>query len=206
MAEQKSAGRTAHQMTDWTDLSYAVVDVEGNGQQPPDLVELAVVPIVGGVIGEPVSWLTRPDYAITPMAQRVHGVSNKDVADVPVFADIKDDVLKALDVSAFVAHNAHVDANVLRRKLPGWICPEVFDTLKLARRFVPGQISFRLGSLVDAFNLAVDLPEGLRPHRATYDALVAARLFVRLATTAGSLEELRGNPPRGGTDDAPALF
>ena len=40
-------------MTDWTSLRYAVVDVEGNGQQPPDLVELAVVPIVGGIIGEP---------------------------------------------------------------------------------------------------------------------------------------------------------
>lgn len=193
-------------MADWTELSYAVVDVEGNGQQPPDLLELAVVPIVGGVIGEPVSWLMRPDYAITPMAQRVHGISNKDVAGAPVFADIKDDVLGALDVSAFVAHNAHVDANVLRRKLPGWICPEIFDTLKLSRRFVPGQISFRLGSLVDVFNLAVGLPEGLRPHRATYDALVAARLFVRLATAAGSLEELRGNPPRRGTDEAPALF
>ncbi|MGH3857951.1 MAG: hypothetical protein ACRDR6_31580 [Pseudonocardiaceae bacterium] len=25
-------------MADWTRLSYVVVDVEGNGQQPPDLV------------------------------------------------------------------------------------------------------------------------------------------------------------------------
>ncbi|MGH3795277.1 MAG: hypothetical protein ACRDSP_10340 [Pseudonocardiaceae bacterium] len=31
-------------MTDWTALSFVVVDVEGNGQQPPDLVELAAVP------------------------------------------------------------------------------------------------------------------------------------------------------------------
>ncbi|MFF1957862.1 exonuclease domain-containing protein [Streptomyces sp. NPDC058220] len=66
-------------MADWTELSYAVVDVEGNGQQPPDLVELAVVPIVGGVIGEPVSWLMRPDHAITPMAQGIHGITNRDV-------------------------------------------------------------------------------------------------------------------------------
>ncbi|MCZ4123320.1 3'-5' exonuclease [Streptomyces sp. H39-S7] len=193
-------------MADWTELTYAVVDVEGNGQQPPELVELAVVPIVGGVIGEPVSWLMRPNYAITPMAQRLHGISNKDVADAPMFADIENDVLQALDVSAFVAHNAYVDTNVLRRKLPDWASPEVFDTLKLARRFLPGQVSFRLGSLVQAFNLDVDLPEGLRPHRATYDALVAARLFVRLATVAGSLEELRGTPPGGRVDEAPSLF
>jgi DNA polymerase III epsilon subunit-like protein len=31
-------------------------------------------------------------------------------------------------------------------------------------------------------------------HRATYDALVAARLFVRLATRGGGLEALRGRP------------
>ncbi|MFF2063938.1 exonuclease domain-containing protein [Streptomyces sp. NPDC058200] len=123
-----------------------------------------------------------------------------------MFADIKDDVLKALNVSAFVAHNAHVDANVLRRKLPGWVCPEVFDTLKLARRFVPGQASFRLGSLIEAFQLAEGLPHDMRPHRATFDALVAARLFVRLATAAGSLEELRGTPPGGRGYETPSLF
>lgn len=58
--------------------------------------------------------------------------------------------------------------------------------------------SYRLGSLVEAFNLADGLPEGLRPHRATYDALVAARLFVLLATKAASLDELRGQRQGGG--------
>ncbi|WP_198318745.1 hypothetical protein [Pseudofrankia inefficax] len=44
-------------MTDWTSLDYAFIDIEGNGQQPPDPVELAVAPITGGTIGEPASWL-----------------------------------------------------------------------------------------------------------------------------------------------------
>ena len=48
-------------MTDWASMRYAVVDVEGNGQQPPDLVELAVVPIVGGIIRHPATWLVRPN-------------------------------------------------------------------------------------------------------------------------------------------------
>ena len=70
-------------MTDWTSLAYAVVDVEGNGQQPPDLVELAVVPIVGGKIGEPRSWLVRPERSIKYYATRVHGLTNDDVASQP---------------------------------------------------------------------------------------------------------------------------
>ncbi|GAA1656918.1 hypothetical protein GCM10009765_03030 [Fodinicola feengrottensis] len=193
-------------MADWTSLSYVVVDVEGNGQQPPDLVELAAVPIVNGAIGEPVSWLVLPDEEITHFATRIHGLTNKDLANSPVFDAVKDDVLGALNVDALVAHNAHVDVGVLSRKLDDWQTPEVFDTLKLARRLVPGRDSYRLGRLVESFGLADGLPDDLSPHRATYDALVAARLFVLLAGKAATLEKLRGHPSEGDEHEAPALF
>lgn len=189
-------------MTDWTSLNFVVVDVEGNGRQPPDLVELAAVPIVGGVIGEPLSWLVKPDAPIKHFATRIHGLTNKDVADCPSFDAISGNVLAALDADALVAHNAHVDLGVLSRKLPDWEPPEVFDTLKLARRLVPGLDSYRLGSLVEAYSLAEGLPDGLSPHRATYDALVAAQLFVLLATEAAGLEDLRGQPPKEVDEDA----
>jgi exodeoxyribonuclease X len=97
-----------------------------------------------------------------------------------------------------VAHNAHVDFGVLRRHLGEWECPEVFDTLKLARRLLPGQAAYKLGALVAALGLADGLPAGLAPHRATYDALVTARLFVRIAASGGrplSLDDLRGQGP-----------
>jgi exodeoxyribonuclease X len=191
-------------MADWKSLNFVVVDVEGNGQQPPDLVELAAVPVVDGIIGEPVSWLVRPETSIKHFATRIHGLTNKDVADCPSFEDITSNVLAALNADALVAHNAHVDLGVLQRKLTGWEPPEVFDTLKLARRLIPGLGGYRLGNVVEAFSLAEGLPDDLSPHRATYDALVAARLFVLLATKAHSLEELRGQPPE--KVDENALF
>jgi exodeoxyribonuclease X len=194
-------------MTDWMSLTYVVVDVEGNGHHPPDLVELAAVRIVGGVIAEPVSWLVKPADPITGFARRIHGITNADVAGAPAFAAIRDQVLAALDTDALVAHNAHVDLGVLRRKLGDWREPEVFDTLTLARRLLPEAGTYRLGALVDAFDLADGLPEGLTPHRATYDVWVTARLFVRLAglpdTGPLSLQDLRGEAPE---EDAPALF
>lgn len=193
-------------MTDWTSLNYVVVDVEGNGQQPPDLIELAAVPIVGGVIAEPMCWLIKPETPITHFATRIHGLTNADVADCPMFEDIKDRVLHALNAPALVAHNAHVDVDVLRRKLGDWDVPEVFDTLKLARRLIPGQSSYKLGALVADLGLGTGSPDGLGPHRAMYDALVTAGLFVALAARAGSLEGLRGQPAEGGDDEAPALF
>jgi exodeoxyribonuclease X len=197
-------------MTDWTSLSYVVVDVEGNGAQPLDLVELATVPIIGGVIGEPASWLVKPDTPITPFARKVHGITNDTVADAAVFDAIKSEVLHALTADGLIAHNAHVDVGVLQRKLGDWEHPGIFDTLKLARRLFPDAGSYKLSALVKAFTLAKELPDGLAPHRATYDALVTARLFVRLATLPDTrpltLEQLRNPPPAGGGDDTPALF
>jgi len=197
-------------VTDWTSLNYVVVDVEGNGYQPPDLVELAVVRIVGGVIGELSSWLVRPLTRIKPMAEQIHGITNEQVAGLPLFESIKGDVLRSLKADALVAHNAHVDVGVLQRKLDDWECPEVFDTLKLARRLIPGRPSYRLGSLVEEFNLAEGMPTDLRPHRATYDALMAARLFIHMASQSGGdplpLEALRNQPTRGGRHETAALF
>jgi exodeoxyribonuclease X len=197
-------------MTDWTSLRYAVVDVEGNGQQPPDLVELAVVPIVSGQIQEPASWLVKPERPIKHFATRIHGITTEDVAEAPNFESIAGEVLASLDVPALIAHNAHVDIGVLQRELPGWQPPEVFDTLKLARRLLPDQPGYKLGMLVRALKLAEGLPDNLTPHRATYDALVTARLFVRLATVAEgpplTLQALRGESCGRSGHDTPSLF
>ncbi len=200
-------------MTDWTSLRYAVADVEGNGQQPPELVELAVLPITDGTIGELVSWLVKPLRPIKYFATSIHGISGKDVASAPAFAGIKHEVRRALADRVLVAHNAHVDIAVLRRELGGWEFPEVFDTLKLAKRLLPGRPSYKLGALVKALSLDDGMPPGLEPHRAAYDVLVTARLFVRLATRHDgsplSLDELRGqtgDQKPGGTDEAASLF
>jgi DNA polymerase III epsilon subunit-like protein len=190
-------------MTYWTERHYAVIDVEGNGQQPPDLVELAVVPIIRGRIGQPTSWLFRQSQPITLMARRVHGISNDMVAGAPPFADLEADVRAHLAGAVLVAHNAGVDLGVLRRTMPDLPPAGVLDTLRLSRRLQPQQPTHRLGALVEALHLAEEIPPALRPHRAGYDALVTARLFVRLATkpdgTPRSFEELRDRP---GSDDA----
>jgi DNA polymerase III epsilon subunit-like protein len=200
-------------MADWTSLSYAVTDVEGNGQQPPDLVEVAVLPITDGIIGEPVSWLVRPPRPIKSFATRIHGISGADVAGAPPFAEVRHEVCAALAGRVIVAHNAHVDISVLGRELGDWESPEVFDTLKLARRLLPGQPSYKLSALVRTLDLDHAVPPGLVPHRAAYDVLVTARLFAQLAAGHGGipadLEELRGPAPErnpGDSDETATLF
>src|ERR1700721_2091793 len=91
-----SAGRNHRTMTDWTSLRYAVVDVEGNGHQPPELVEVAVVPIAGGVAGEPVTWLIKPEHQIRYFATRIHGLTDQDVAGAPALAAVEPEVRAVL--------------------------------------------------------------------------------------------------------------
>jgi len=169
----------------WTAYDYAVVDVEGNGQQPPDLVEISIIAIKDGLIGQARTWLVCPPRPITPMARRFHRLTDDQLADAPLVADIDAELRRALSDKVFVAHNASVDLGVLGRELPGFQPARVLDTLKLARRLLPGRASYKLGALVDTFGLTEGLPADLMPHRATYDALVCARLLSHLATPAG---------------------
>lgn len=195
----------------WTACRYAVVDVEGNGQQPPDLVELAIVPIVEGVIRQPRTWLVKPPRPITAMARRFHKITDAEVVSCPAVSEVADEMREALAEAIFVAHNAHVDLGVLTRELPGFEPSEVIDTLKLAKKLAPSQVSYRLGGLAEAFCLADGLPQGLHAHRAAYDALVTARLLVRIATPTTAplaLADLLTRVTRGGNagDTAEALF
>lgn len=169
----------------WTAFDYVVVDVEGNGQRPADLVEISIVEIKGGLIGQPRSWLVRPPRPITSMARRFHRITDDQVADAPAVADIDAELRQALSDKVFVAHNAGVDLGVLGRELSGFQPARFVDTLRLARRLLPSRDSYRLGALVDAFGLASGLAADLVPHRATYDAVVCARLLSHLATSPG---------------------
>ena len=119
------------------------------------------------------------------MARRFHRITDDQLADAPTVADIEEQLRHALSDNVFVAHNASVDLGVLGRELPGFEPTQVLDTLKLARRLLPGRASYKLGALVDAFGLAKGIPADLMPHRATYDALVCARLLSHIATPPG---------------------
>ena len=125
----------------WTAFDYTVVDVEGNGQRPPDLVEISIVAIKDGLIGKAKNWLVRPPRPITPMARRFHRITDDQLADAPTVADIEEQLRHALSDNVFVAHNASVDLGVLGRELPGFEPTQVLDTLKLARRLLPGRAS-----------------------------------------------------------------
>lgn len=166
----------------WHQAPFAVVDVEGNGDNPHDLVEIGVVQINDGVPKPVASWLMRPLSPITGLATRIHGITNDAVASAPTFEMVQSQIAAQIDKRYLVAHNAAIDWKILKRKLSSLTPPAVIDTLKLARALCPRVRSFKLNNLAAEFDIAP--PAIGHPHRAGYDAAVTASVFICLARNA----------------------
>jgi DNA polymerase III epsilon subunit-like protein len=177
--------------SDFDDLRFAVVDVEGNGQQPPEIIEIAVAHLDGmTLVGEPQSWLVKPSRPISPLVtHKVHGITNADVADAPTIRELAPTLLAVFADRIPVAHNASVEKGVLGAQLPEWQPPMMLDTMRLAKLVWPGFKSYSLDPLLAHAQISLGDGHGAR-HRAGFDAHATALLFVVLARAAGSQFQL----------------
>ncbi len=114
---------------------------------------------------------------VHPDAERIHGISNAQLADKPVFGDIVDGFLDFIDGAKLVAHNASFDtefinAEFTRLELPPVEQSIVIDTLLLARRKHPmGPNS--LDGLCKRYNID-------NSHRTLHGALLDAELLAEV--------------------------
>jgi DNA polymerase III epsilon subunit-like protein len=196
----------------WQDAEWVVVDVEGNGLQPPDLLEAACLPIDSGQPGILQTWLVRPPRLITGLATRIHGISNPDVTAAPPVAAVAAEIQAALAGRIVVGHQVHVDLSVLAHELRGWAAPHRLDTLRLAKAVWPGLPSYRLDALTQHAGIQPLRQAAGRRHRAGHDAALTAALFLALAQAAGdgltaaaliSLAHPTTSSPRTGASDTP---
>jgi len=177
----------------WQQVPWVVIDVEGNGQSPPDLVEAACLLLDDGVPGPARTWLVRPPRPITGPVRRIHGISNADVATAPTTTDIAEQIRAELAGRVVIGHHVGVDLAVLGRELDGWTAPAALDTLRLAKAAWPGLPSYSLDNLTA---YAARLPPPTAPvtsalpstppggrHRAGHDVTLTAALFLALVHT-----------------------
>jgi DNA polymerase III epsilon subunit-like protein len=159
-----------------------VVDVEGNGTNPPDLVEAAALPLLDGRPDTSTAgaWLVHPPRPVTAFATRVHGLTNDALANCPSWEEVADEARTLLDGAWICAHHAHVDYRVLSAHLPTWEPAGVLDTLRLAKATCTGLPSYSLDALIE--HLQPDLTHApAQRHRATYDAYATAQLLITMA-------------------------
>jgi DNA polymerase III epsilon subunit-like protein len=162
------------------------LDLEGDGNVPPSIVEIALIEFAAGVQIRTHRWLVDPGRPITRFATRIHGLTDKDVANAPSLQDIEDDLRAIIDGAIIIGHNVKGDVDILRREIPDLQPERVFDTLRLAKLVVPGQPSYGLHNLAAELKLLIPEPiEGRGAHSAVFDAVLSAELFYFLAKSFG---------------------
>ncbi|MFD7446169.1 exonuclease domain-containing protein [Streptomyces sp. NPDC059909] len=160
-----------------------VVDVEGNGLNPPDLVEVAALPVRAGQpdTSSAGAWLIRPPRPVTPLADRIHGLTNQLLDSAPGWEEVADQVQGVLGEAWICAHNVSGDYRALKAHLPKWEPTGVIDTLRLARNTHEGLPSYGLDALIEHTKPDLTQAPGVGRHRATYDAYATAQLLIAMA-------------------------
>ncbi|WP_419948473.1 PolC-type DNA polymerase III [Candidatus Palauibacter sp.] len=168
------------------ELRYAVVDVETNGGVAGSggrIVEIAIVQIDGGAIGDCYSTLVDGGVAIPPWITRLTGIRTEMTQGAPRFSQICDPVRERLSGRVFVAHNAGYDWGFLRAEMrrSGAAVPRGprLCTVHLARRLLPGLDRRGLDAVADYYGIEIR-----ERHRARGDALATARILLRMLADA----------------------
>tara|TARA_B100001109_G_scaffold497_1_gene409 strand:- start:1454 stop:2167 length:714 start_codon:yes stop_codon:yes gene_type:complete len=125
-----------------------------------------------------------PERLIDEEAQKVHGISNKDLIDKPKFSDIANEFLEFINNSTLIIHNAPFDLGFLNNELNlisssypklEEIC-EVEDSLVIAREKYPGQ-----RNSLDALTKRFDINNYDRTyHGAMLDTNILADVYFHL--------------------------
>jgi DNA polymerase-3 subunit epsilon len=180
------AGRRAP----WREAAFAAIDLETTGLDlaRDHIVSYGIVPVVGGRarLADSVHQLILPPTPPSPRSQTIHLLRPVDLQDSPSIAEASEGLRRALDGRYVLAWFAEVEIGFLSRELGGseraWR-RRTIDVRNLAiaadgqPASVRGDQGYALGTLARRHGVPV-----AAPHEAFDDALVAAQLFLVLAT------------------------
>jgi DNA polymerase III subunit epsilon len=162
-----------------------VFDTETTGLNPHNgdrLVEIGCVELYNRVeTGRSFHAYFNPGRPMPSEAEAVHGLSDRFLADKPLFHDLCEDLLEFIGDSPLVAHNAAFDFGFLNHELghcgrPTVCMSRMIDTIVLARQRFPGA-KHSLDALCTRFG--VDRSIRIK-HGALIDAQLLAQVYVEL--------------------------
>lgn len=169
--------------TPLTALEAVVLDTETTGldARTARIVQIGAVRLHGVKIDieDRFEALVNPGVPIPPATTRIHGISDRDVADAPSFATLEEKFTAYLRHSILIGHTLSFDLTMLKREylLAGkpWHAPRMLDVRWLARVAAPTLAHYDLDGLCAWLSIPV---EGR--HTAIGDAMTTARIFAAL--------------------------
>tara|TARA_B100001989_G_scaffold251570_1_gene231067 strand:- start:49 stop:753 length:705 start_codon:yes stop_codon:yes gene_type:complete len=163
-----------------------VLDTETTGMDPFEgdrIIEIGAVELVNHLpTGRTLQIYINPEREIPAEATAVHGITNKFVADKPVFSQVYTEFTDFIGEDSFlVIHNAEFDMKFLNWELKqvghkelGW--NRVIDTLAIARKKFPGS-----PANLDALCRRYEINNDARTfHGALLDSELLAEVYLEL--------------------------
>ncbi|MEO5588841.1 MAG: 3'-5' exonuclease, partial [Gemmatimonadaceae bacterium] len=178
-------GGSAFRAEPLTSLSWAVVDVETTGGQPPNdrITEFAAVIVRDGEVREVFETLVNPERPIPAFVARLTNISHEMVRRAPTFPSIANRVVEKLEGSVFVAHNAAFDwkfvSHEVRRFAGVQLVGRRLCTVRLARQLLPQLPRRSLDCVANYYGVEIT-----GRHRAGGDALATAQCLIRMLADA----------------------
>ena len=163
-------------------MNYVAIDFETANRSRASACSLAAVTVENGQIVKSAYSLIRPpvlqfDYWNT----RIHGLTEKDVADKPTFAELWPRIRPHLEDKVVIAHNAVFDIGVLRSMLDEYGLPHprfrYACTVDIARRVWTDVENYKLSTLANRFNIQFE------HHNALHDARTCAMIALAARET-----------------------
>lgn len=176
------AWRSTQQSLDM--VEFVVIDTETTGLRPGSdrVIEVAAVRVGRDQILGSYHSLINPRRRIPPFIERFTGITQSMVNEAPTADQVLPTLLTFIDGAPLVGHNLGFDLNFLNfeaRLLDLSFPIDGFDTIPLARRFLPALKRFKLDLVATHLNI-----ETRHRHRAFGDAEVTAEVFLRILALA----------------------
>lgn len=161
---------------------YSIIDIESNGAgyRKECIIDIAVYRYDGQKIVDQFISLVNPESDITPFVQKLTGITPKMVKTAPKFHEIAKRVVEITENTTLVGHNIEFDYRMLRQsfqRLGYDFKINTLDTIPLAKKLIPDEVSYSLGKLVKSLGIPLT-----NHHRAEGDARATLELFKLLVS------------------------
>jgi DNA polymerase-3 subunit epsilon len=166
-------------------MNYLAIDFETANKNRASPCALGLCLIENFNIIEDYYFLINPETEFDPFNTRIHGITQNDVLNSPIFPEIWEEVKYLFKTCTIIAHNASFDISVLRHTLSrynieipffNYIC-----TLKASRKINLSVKNNKLSTLCKYFDIELN-----RHHNAKEDAIACAKLFLILNKNYGN--------------------
>lgn len=171
--------------------SYIALDLETTGLEPKrdKIIEIGAVRVRRGKTEAFFQSLVNPGRPVGEHVCALTGIDNRMLGSAPEMGEALEPLLAFIGEDVLVGHRILFDYSFLKKEAVNRGIPfekKGIDTLKLARKFLPGLESRKLGDLCRYYGIVH------KAHRALGDAEAASALYLKLAEQFGDAEEEEG--------------